>query len=74
MIKTRPTWDYADFDCFIEYLMPSAEAMANMLADPEFHESVKDQEKVVDTTRSLLSVGYAVPYLLETGEVLNMPK
>jgi hypothetical protein len=74
MIKVNPTWDYADFDCFIEYLMPDPQAMQNMLADPEWHVSIKDQEKWVDTSKALLSVGYAIPYLTETGEVLNLPK
>ncbi|EED17397.1 conserved hypothetical protein [Talaromyces stipitatus ATCC 10500] len=56
-----------------EYLMPDQQAMANMLADPEWHASVKDQEKFVDTSKALLSVGYAIPYLTESGEVLNLP-
>jgi hypothetical protein len=54
--------------------MPNPQAMADMLADPEWHASIKDQEKWVDTSRALVSAGYAVPYLLESGEVLNMAK
>ncbi|KUL85917.1 hypothetical protein ZTR_06349 [Talaromyces verruculosus] len=74
MIKLRPTWDYADYDCIIEYLMPSPEAMTNMQQDPGWHASIKDQEKWVDVSRALLTVGYAVPYLTESGEIMNMSK
>lgn len=74
MIKLRPTWDYADYDCIIEYLMPNEDAMTNMQQDPEWHASIKDQEKWVDVSKALLTVGYAVPYLTESGEVMNMSK
>lgn len=54
--------------------MPSPEAMTNMQQDPEWQASIKDQEKWVDVSRALLTVGYAVPYLTESGEVMNMSK
>lgn len=54
--------------------MPNTEAMMNMMADPEWLETLKGQEEYIDTKKALVSVGYAVPYLLETGEVLNVPE
>ena len=69
MIKVRPTWDFADYDCIIEYL-----AMMNMQQDPDWHASIKDQEKWVNVSKALLTVGYAVPYLTESGEIMNMSK
>ncbi|OKL61559.1 hypothetical protein UA08_03902 [Talaromyces atroroseus] len=50
------------------------QAMASMQADPEGHASIKEQEKWVDTSRALVSVRYAIPNLLESGEVLDMEK
>jgi hypothetical protein len=70
----HPTWDFVDFDCFIEYIMPDMEAIKNLMSDPGFVESIKDQEDWVDTSKALVSIGYDTPYLLETGEVVNMAK
>ncbi|KAL7619778.1 hypothetical protein AAE478_010320 [Parahypoxylon ruwenzoriense] len=72
--KVRPSWDFADFDCFIEYTIPNVQAIRNVLSDPEWPVAVKDQEDWVDTTKALVSLGYCTPYLLETGEVVNLPK
>ncbi|KAI0537758.1 hypothetical protein GGR58DRAFT_513618 [Xylaria digitata] len=58
MEKARPTWDVADYDCIIEYMLPGMQAIPN--------------DAWVDTTRAFLSVGYSTPYLLETGEVVNL--
>jgi EthD domain len=74
LLPIRPTWDFADFDCFIEYTMPDLQSIRDLMSDPEFLESVKDQEEWVDTSKALISIGYYTPYLLETGEVVNMSK
>ncbi|KAE9382063.1 hypothetical protein N431DRAFT_539545 [Stipitochalara longipes BDJ] len=72
--KVQPTWDFADFDCVIEYKLPGMETVGNVMSDPEWTEVLKDQDEWVDTSRALVTVGYETPYLLETGEVVNMPK
>ncbi|KAI1662332.1 hypothetical protein F4813DRAFT_396971 [Daldinia decipiens] len=72
--KFRPTWDFADFDCFIEYTIPDVQTIKNVTSDPEWPVAVKDQDDWVDSTKALVSLGYSTPYLLETGEVVNMPK
>lgn len=74
MKQLRPMWDVADFDCIIEYTLPNMETMINMMGDPEWLESVKDQVDWVITTKSLVSLGYHTPYLLETGEVVNLKR
>ncbi|KAI0023597.1 hypothetical protein F4780DRAFT_776623 [Xylariomycetidae sp. FL0641] len=58
----RAGWDFADFDCFIEFV-----------ADPDFAKSIENQEEWVDTSKALMSFGYITPYLLESGEVVNVP-
>lgn len=68
----RPTWDFADFDCFIEYILPDVGVIPKVMEDPEFQVSVKDQDLWLDPSRALVSLGYITPYLLETGEVVNM--
>ncbi|KAN0121904.1 hypothetical protein V8E51_000230 [Hyaloscypha variabilis] len=70
----RPTWDFADYDCVIEYILPSLETITNVLSDPEWAEVLKDQDEWVDTSRALVSVGHFTPYLLESGEVVNVKK
>ncbi|KAI1399283.1 hypothetical protein F4819DRAFT_488693 [Hypoxylon fuscum] len=72
--KVRPTWEFADFDCFIEYTISDVQTIRNILTDPDWIGAVKDQEDWVGTTKALVSLGYATPYLLETGEVVNMKK
>jgi hypothetical protein len=72
--KLRPIWDFADFDCFIGYTVLDVQVIKNMISDPDWLASIKDQDDWVDTTKSLTSFGYSTPYLLETGEVVNMPK
>lgn len=74
MAKIQPTWDIADFDCFIEYTIPDMQAMKNVVADPDWAVATKDQHDWVDMEKSLVSLGYATPYLLETGEVVNLQK
>jgi len=70
----RPSWDFADFDFFIEYTIPDMQAVQNVMTDPDWPAAIKDQDDWVDTTKALVSLGYSTPYLLETGEVVNMPK
>jgi hypothetical protein len=70
--QLRPTWDFAEFDCFVEYIIPNMQSVVAVMMDPEFQESVKDQEDWVDTQRALVSAGFITPYLLETGEVVNL--
>jgi hypothetical protein len=72
--KMRPTWEFADFDCVIEYTLPGVEAIQKVMADPDWPAAIKDQDDWVDTERALVSLGYNTPYLLETGEIVNMAK
>jgi hypothetical protein len=44
------------------------------MGDEDWPNATKDEHKWVDTSKALLSLGYSTPYLLETGEVVNMPK
>lgn len=74
MGKLRPSWEFADFDCFLEYTIPDVQTIKNVMSDPAWQEVIKDQEEWVDTSKALVSLGYHTPYLLETGEVVNMPK
>ncbi|KAI4865825.1 hypothetical protein F4820DRAFT_469324 [Hypoxylon rubiginosum] len=72
--KIRPTWDFADFDCSLEYTIPDVETIQKVMADPDWPAALKDHEEWLDASKALLSLGYHVPYLLETGEVVNLPK
>ncbi|KAI1373834.1 hypothetical protein F4677DRAFT_190340 [Hypoxylon crocopeplum] len=74
MSKNRTGWDYADFDCFIEYTLPSVEVIQAITTDPDWPISLKDEAKWVDTSKALASLGRITPYLLRTGEVVNMEK
>ncbi|RYO89448.1 hypothetical protein DL766_003338 [Monosporascus sp. MC13-8B] len=74
MGKFRPSWDFADFDCVLEYTIPDLQAINKVLSDPDWQAAVKDRDDWVDTSKALVSLGYHTPYLLETGEVVNMPK
>lgn len=74
MGKLRPSWEFADFDCFLEYTIPDVQTIKNVMSDPAWQEVIKDQEEWVDTSKALVSLRYHTPYLLETGEVVNMPK
>jgi len=71
--KYQPTWEMADFDCFIEYTVPDVQVIRSIMGDPEWLEVIKDQEEWVDTSRALVSLGYATTYLSE-GKVVNMAK
>ncbi|TVY16905.1 hypothetical protein LARI1_G007191 [Lachnellula arida] len=66
--------DFADFDCFLEYTIPDVQVVKNVMSDPDWQEAIKDQDDWVDMTKALVSLGHSTPYLLETGEVVNMPK
>ncbi|KAK3326510.1 hypothetical protein B0H66DRAFT_589111 [Apodospora peruviana] len=72
--KFRPTWDFADFDCFIEYTIPDMQTIKNVMGDPDWAVAIKDQDDWVDMERALVSLGYCTPYLLKTGEVVNLKK
>jgi hypothetical protein len=72
--KYRPAWDFAEFDCFIEYTMPDLQSIKNVMADPDWPAAVKDEDYWVDPSKALASFGYATPYLLANGEVVNLLK
>ncbi|KAI0023525.1 hypothetical protein F4780DRAFT_53438 [Xylariomycetidae sp. FL0641] len=72
--KIRPGWEFADYDCVIEYTLPSMQAIQNVISDPEWANAVKDQDEWVEGSKALVSLGHWTPYLLETGEVVNVPK
>lgn len=69
--KYRPAWDFADFDCFIEYSVSDVQSIKNVMADPDWLAAVKDEEYWVDASKSL---GYATPYLFPNGETVNLHK
>ncbi|KAI1361489.1 hypothetical protein F5Y08DRAFT_314495 [Xylaria arbuscula] len=69
----RATWEFADFDCFIEYTLKDPRDIGELLADPAWAKSIEHQEEWVDTSKALMSIGYITPYLLESGEVVNIP-
>ncbi|PQE16661.1 dimeric alpha-beta barrel protein [Rutstroemia sp. NJR-2017a BBW] len=69
----RPTWEYADFDCFIEYWLPDLDCVMKLMTDPDWPAAIKNQDDWVDMSRALVSVGYETPYLLD-GEIVNLPK
>lgn len=73
MASLRPTWEVADYDCLIEYTLPSAQTIENVMTDPEWIEAVQDQEDWVETSKSLLSLGYHTQYLTE-GKAINLPQ
>ncbi|KAI1322801.1 hypothetical protein F5Y16DRAFT_385471 [Xylariaceae sp. FL0255] len=58
----RATWDYADFDCFIEYTFKDVESIGNMLTDPGWAKSLEGQEEWVDTSKALMSIGYLMSH------------
>lgn len=74
MSPHRPGWDFAEFDCIIEYVLPSLESISKLMTDPGWLVSIEDQEDWIDTSRALVSVGYHIPYLKENGEVVNVSK
>ncbi|KAI0505339.1 hypothetical protein F5B22DRAFT_528753 [Xylaria bambusicola] len=70
----REKWQYADFDCFIEYVFTDVKNIEGMLADPDWAKSVEHEPDWVDTSKALMSIGYITPYLMENGDVVNVPK
>jgi hypothetical protein len=72
--RYRPAWDFADFDCFIEYVVSDTQSIKNVMADPEWLGAVKDEEHWVNTSKALVTAGYATQYLLPSGETVNLPK
>jgi hypothetical protein len=73
LAKVRPTWDVANFDCFLEFTIPGAQTIKDVMSDPDWLNAIKDENEWCDMSRSLASLGYATPYLLKTGEVVNLP-
>lgn len=69
MAGLHPTWDVADYDCFIEYTLPTMQTIENVMTDPEWGEACSDQFDWVDTSKALLSVGYHTQYLAEGKEI-----
>ncbi|TVY75829.1 putative oxygenase [Lachnellula suecica] len=43
--KVNPAWDFADFDCFIEYVIPDMGVVGSVMSDPKWLVSVKDQDE-----------------------------
>jgi hypothetical protein len=70
MAVVRPTWQVADFDCFIEYTLPSAQSIEDIMGDPEWIEAVGDQEEWVDVEKALVCLGFHTEYVFE-GRVVD---
>lgn len=68
--QVRPTWDFADFDCFIEYTLPNAEVIKNIMSDPDWAVALKDQDDWVDVPKALVSLGYSTTYVKD-GKAVN---
>lgn len=50
-------------------------ALKGLVTDPDWAaKAVKDQDQWCDLSRSTVHIGFDTPYLLETGEVVNLPK
>lgn len=71
--QLRQSWDFADFDCFIEYTLPDVETIKKIMGDPEWLIAVKDQEDWVQVSKALVSLGYSTPYVLN-GKPVNLSK
>ncbi|KAK5996635.1 Dehydratase iacD [Cladobotryum mycophilum] len=71
--KVYPTWDFADYDCFIEYTLPSIDTIKAITADPEWPTAIAHQEDWIDVTKGLVSIGYATSYMVD-GKIVNPPK
>lgn len=54
--------------------MPDVQSIKNVMADPDWLAAAKDEEYWVDTSKALVSLGYATPYLLPNGETVNLHK
>lgn len=63
----RPGWEFADYDCIIEYIFPGMETINNLLSDPEWHATLKDQDNWVDVPKATVSLGHRTVYM-ENGE------
>ena len=70
MASVHPTWQVADYDCIIEYTLPSAETIEAVMTDAEWIEALQDQVDWVDTSRALVSLGYHTQYFSE-GKVVH---
>ena len=68
----HPTWEFAPYDCVIEYVMPDLSTVSNMVADPEWPVVMKYEEEWIDDKKGLVSVGYVAPHLLPSGEILKI--
>ncbi|KAJ5656775.1 Dimeric alpha-beta barrel [Penicillium longicatenatum] len=66
----RPTWDFAQFDCFIEYTLPNVDTIMKVMTDPDWQVAVQDQDKWVDIPKALVSVGYSTGNLLNKDRVM----
>ncbi|PVH94897.1 hypothetical protein DM02DRAFT_660625 [Periconia macrospinosa] len=73
MAVVNPTWEVADYDCIIEYTLPSIQTIGNIMQDPQWIEAVADQKDWVQIPKALLSLGYHTQYVSE-GKVLNLPQ
>ncbi|KAK2599134.1 hypothetical protein QQS21_005395 [Conoideocrella luteorostrata] len=71
--KINPTWDFAEYDCLIEYILPSTDSIEAVTGDPDWAVAVANQNEWVDVPRALVSVGYTMTYLMD-GNIANPPK
>jgi hypothetical protein len=70
----RPTWEFADFDCLLEYILPDVDTIKKVISDPDWPAAIKDQDEWMDTSKALLCLGHVTPYLKKGGEVVNLPQ
>lgn len=74
LAKIRPGWEMGGFDALLEYWLRDLNDLKGLLADPEWAaKAVKDEDKWCDLSKSTLHIGFDTPYLLETGEAVNLP-
>lgn len=67
----HPTWEFASYDCVVEYIMPDLATVAKMTADPEWAVATKFEGEWIDDEKGLVSVGYVSTHLLPSGEILK---
>lgn len=62
-------------DCVLEYQVEDLRQLFAMIHDPEWIEkAAKDENEWVDLSKAEVHFGFDTPYLLETGDIVNLAK
>ncbi|ROW12543.1 hypothetical protein VMCG_00504 [Cytospora schulzeri] len=72
---SKYTLDMGGLDAVLEYWLHDLNDLKALVADPDWAaKAVEDEDKCCDLSRSRVHIGFDTPYLLESGEVINLPK